>query len=164
MKETYSKEDSQSLRVGIAIALILVLAISYFAIQKSAVRMANDADDFIIKAKFGRTDGLVVGDRIMLSGIVIGKVTNAVLDNNFNTILTLSIDNHVMIPTDSSASIVSSSILGYKYISVEPGGDEEYLRTGDYFSYTQDAMVINELLDRIVAIGKNNCGKHICKN
>lgn len=164
VKETYSKEEAKSLKIGLFIALILSLLIGYFAIQKSAVKLASDSHDYIIKAKFGRTDGLVVGDKVMLSGIVIGKVTNAELDETYNTILTLSIDNHVKIPTDSSASIVSTSILGSKYISVEPGGDEGFLATGDYFSYTQDAMVINELLDRIVAIGKKNCGKKTCIN
>ncbi|MDR1694535.1 MAG: MlaD family protein [Lactobacillaceae bacterium] len=163
MKETYSREDAKSIKVGIIISLVLLFAISCFTLQKSAVKMANDSHDYVINAKFGRTDGLVVGDKVMLSGIVIGKVTKAVLDDNYSTVLTLSIDNSVKIPADSSASIVSSSILGSKFISIEPGGDEEFLESNDYFSYTQDAMVINELLNRIVAIGKNNCGKNSCK-
>lgn len=164
MKETYSKEEAKSLKVGLYVALMLIIALSYFAIQKSAVKLSNDTHDYIIKAKFGRTDGLVVGDKVMLSGIIIGKVTDAELDDNYNTVLTMSIDSHVKIPEDSSASILSSSIMGSKYISVEPGGDDIYLKTGDHFSYTQDAMVINELLDRIVAIGKKNCSKKTCKN
>lgn len=159
MKETYSKEEAKSIKVGLLIALVLITLLTIFTVQKSAVKLSNDSGDYVLKAKFGRSDGLVVGDKVMLSGIVVGKVTRSELDAAFNTVLTLSIDSYVKIPADSSASIVSSSILGSKFISVEPGGDEEYLQNDQYFSYTQDAMVINELLDRIVAIGKKNCTK-----
>ena len=46
--------------------------------------------------------------------------------------------------------------MGSKYIEIEPGGSEDMLSPGDEFAYTQDAMVIEELLDRIVGIGKAN--------
>ena len=46
--------------------------------------------------------------------------------------------------------------MGNKYIEIEPGGDEEFLQPNDEFEYTQDAMVIEELVDRIINIGKAN--------
>ena len=68
--------------------------------------------------------------------------------------MTVEIKEGINIPDDSSASIVSSGLMGSKYIEIEPGGSEDYLAPGDEFSYTQDAMVIEELLDRIVSMGK----------
>ena len=62
----------------------------------------------------------------------------------------------IQIPDDSSASIVSSSLMGSKYIEIEPGGSEDMIPQGGEFSYTQDAMILEELLDRIVSIGKAN--------
>ena len=44
--------------------------------------------------------------------------------------------------------------MGAKYIEIEPGGSEDFITTNGEFSYTQDAMVIEELIERIIGIGK----------
>ena len=66
----------------------------------------------------------------------------------------MKIKENYQVPRDSSASIVSSGIMGDKYIEIEPGGSEEMLAEGGEFAYTQDAMVIEELIERIIGIGK----------
>ena len=85
------------------------------------------------------------------------------LDKDFKAILTLQIKDSVKLPDDSSAAIVSSGIMGNKYIEIEPGGSEDLLSQGDEFAYTQDAMVLEELVERIIGIGKakrqNNKGE-----
>ena len=68
----------------------------------------------------------------------------------------LEIKDTIQIPDDSSAAIVSSGIMGNKYIEIDVGGSEDMLNEGDEFSYTQDAMVIEELVDRIISLGKAN--------
>ena len=89
-----------------------------------------------------------------MAGIDIGYVEDSVLDSNFRATLTLKIKSGIAIPDDSSAAIVSSGILGGKYIEIEPGGSEEFLTEGAEFVYTQDAMVLEELVDRIISMGK----------
>ena len=89
-----------------------------------------------------------------MSGVDIGRVVGAKLDINYNAILKLEIRGDLKIPDDSSASIVSSGLMGSKYIEIEPGGSEDFIENNGEFSYTQDAMVLEELLDRIIAIGK----------
>ena len=84
----------------------------------------------------------------------IGRVVNAKLDKDFKAILTLRLNENIKIPDDSSAAIVSSGIMGNKYIEIEPGGSEEILSEGSEFAYTQDAMIIEELIERIIGIGK----------
>ena len=90
-----------------------------------------------------------------MAGLPIGKITTAKLDDHFNALLTLEIKEGLKIPDDSSASIVSDGILGSKYIEIEPGGSEDYLLEGGEFNYTQDAMVIEELVERIIDMGKS---------
>ena len=94
-----------------------------------------------------------------MAGMNVGKVVDARLDDHFKAILTMEIRDGIHIPDDSSASIVSSGLVGSKYIEIEPGGSEDMIAPGGEFSYTQDAMVIEELLDRIVGIGKANRNK-----
>ena len=75
----------------------------------------------------------------------------------------MEVKENVQLPDDSSASIVSSGLMGPKYIEIEPGGSFDMIAPGGEFSYTQDAMVIEELLDRIVGIGKANRQKNKTK-
>lgn len=156
MKEVYTREESRSLKVGICVALAILAAIAYNSLSANKVEHAEKGTYYALKARFGRTDGLVVGDKVSLAGMTVGRVVDAQLDNNFNAIMSLEIKDSIKIPTDSSAAIVSSGIMGDKYIEIEPGGDEEYMQPGDEFSYTQDAMVLEELVDRIISIGKAN--------
>ena len=149
MQEVYTKEETQSFKVGAYVALAILAIIGYKAFTAQEIEHADNGSYYALDARFGRTDGLLVG-------VTVGKVVGAKLDEHFNAIMTIEIKEGINIPDDSSASIVSSGLMGPKYIEIEPGGSEDYLAPGSEFSYTQDAMVIEELLDRIVSIGKAN--------
>ena len=156
MQEVYTKEETQSFKVGAYVALAILAIIGYKAFTAQEIEHADNGSYYALDARFGRTDGLLVGDKVRLAGVTVGKVVGAKLDEHFNAIMTIEIKEGINIPDDSSASIVSSGLMGPKYIEIEPGGSEDYLAPGSEFSYTQDAMVIEELLDRIVSIGKAN--------
>ena len=156
MPESYSKEETYSLKIGLYAALaIFVIGVFTFFSKKTSAEL-DDGHFYEITARFGRTDGLLVGDKVRLAGMTIGQVVDAKLDEHFNAIMTLNVRDDVLIPDDSSASIVSSGLMGNKYIEIEPGGSPDYIQPGGIISYTQDALVIEELIDRIISIGKAN--------
>ena len=109
-------------------------------------------------ATYNRTDGLEIGDKVRLAGIDVGYVADNELDDDFRATLTLKIRKEIQIPDDSSAAIVSSGIMGSKYIEVEPGGSEDFIADEGEFSYTQDAIILEELIDRIISMGKAKLG------
>ena len=90
-----------------------------------------------------------------MSGVTIGRVISSSLDQNFNTKLTMEIDEEYKIPDDSSASIVSFGLIGGKYVEIDVGGSEDYITANGTINYTQDAMILEELLDRIISMGKS---------
>ena len=153
--EMYSREESKFLKVGLYISLILLVLLAYFVSNHKKVELDN-GKYYSVTARFNRTDGLLVGDWVRMAGMNVGKVVDAKLDDHFKAILTMEIKDGINIPDDSSASIVSSGLMGKKYIEIEPGGSMDYIPQGGEFSYTQDAMVLEELLDRIISIGKAN--------
>ncbi len=153
MQDTFSKEESKAFNFGLAALLFFGGLFFFMAFSTNKYKHVDD-NIYHINATFGRTDGLLVGDKVRMAGVDIGRVSKAELDNHFNAVLTLEIKDGILIPDDSSASIVSSGLMGNKYIEIEPGGSEEYITDGGQFSYTQDAMVLEELLDRIIALGK----------
>ena len=154
MEEQYTKEEIKSLRNGLIAFFAVLFAVFITVSHNASIRRKNLGRSYNIYASFGRTDGLQVGDAVRMSGITIGRVIASELDENFNSKLTFSIDSQYKIPTDSSASIVSFGLIGGKYVEIEVGGDEDYIKAGESLSYTQDAMIMEELLDRIISIGK----------
>lgn len=150
---TFTKEELKNFIIGICVLGAFLLGITLFKIQRNEWKDAQDTD-YTIFATFNRTDGLSVGDKVRLGGVDIGRVVDSVLDKDFRATLTLKIKSGILIPDDSSAAIVSSGIMGDKYIEIEPGGSEEYIEEQGEFNYTQDAMVLEELIDRVISLGK----------
>lgn len=151
----FSREEFKNFTIGCIVVGIFALALVCFKIRHNVWKNAKDTD-YTVYATFNRTDGLVVGDKVRMAGIDIGHIEKSVLDEDYRATLTLRIRDKYLIPDDSSASIVSSGIMGAKYIEIEPGGSEDFIQSGGEFSYTQDAMVLEELVDRIISLGKAN--------
>ncbi|MDO4184703.1 MAG: MlaD family protein [Rhodospirillales bacterium] len=164
MNATYSKDETHSIKIGLYTILIIALLASCYIIKHKLEQNDEERSHYAVLARFGRTDGLAVGNPVRMAGLDIGKVINARIDRHYKAILTFEIKDNVKIPDDSSASIVSDGILGTKYIEIEPGGSEDYIAPGGEFTYTQDAMVLEELLDRIIGIGKANRNKNSSKD
>ncbi|MFT5702849.1 MAG: phospholipid/cholesterol/gamma-HCH transport system substrate-binding protein, partial [Rickettsiales bacterium] len=53
-------------------------------------------------------------------------------------------------PTDSSAKILSSGLLGGKYVGLEIGANEEILQNGDRIMFTQSGVNFEELLGKFI--------------
>ena len=151
--DTFTKEEVKNFIIGMVVLAVFTIVLGIFKYQHNTWENA-DTTDYTVYATFNRTDGLDIGDKVRMSGIDIGRVEGSVLDNNFRATLTLKIRKNIQIPDDSSASIVSNSLMGSKYIEIEPGGSEDYIEENGEFSYTQDAIVLEELVDRIISLGK----------
>ena len=106
-------------------------------------------------ATFNKIDGLNVGDNIMVSGISVGFVNDIILDNNYPQI-SMMVDENLKISSDSSISIQTDGLFGSKFLVIEIGGEEEYLKNNDSFSYVEDSILLQDLLDNIIKIGENN--------
>ena len=149
----FTKEELKNLIIGLCVIGFCLLCVVIFKLQRNTWKDSEDTD-YCVYATFNRTDGLSIGDQVRMAGSDVGLVENSVLDEDYRATLTLKIHEGILIPDDSSASIVSSGIMGNKYIEIEPGGSEEYIENEGEFSYTQDAIVLEELVDRIISLGK----------
>ena len=153
--DNFTKDELKDFIIGALVVVAAVVVATVYRWQNKVWADAQDSD-YAVYATFNRTDGLEVGSKVRMAGIDVGYVDDSVLDDNFRATLTLMIKAGIEIPDDSSASIVSSGVMGNKYIEIEAGGSEDFIKEGDEFEYTQDAMVLEELIDRIIAMGKAN--------
>jgi phospholipid/cholesterol/gamma-HCH transport system substrate-binding protein len=65
-------------------------------------------------------------------------------------VLTLSVDNSVKLPTDTSAKVASDGLLGNKYVALTPGADEKILAAGGEITHTQSAINLEDLVSRYI--------------
>ena len=102
-------------------------------------------------ADFSGIGGLAVGDDVQISGVKVGTVSGVELnEDNYLARVTANIDDDIELPIDTAALISSESLLGGRYLSLEPGGDEEMLESGDRIEFTQAPQNLEQLLGQFI--------------
>ena len=153
MLKLLSKENKEAL-VGIVFLLSGFLWLLFF--YNNGSKAGNVAkDSYIVNAHFNKADGILVGDDVRVAGLPVGKVSSITLNQNFGVSVKIILPKYIKLPEDSSASIHTSGFFGRKYIEIDVGGMEENIADNGTIIYTQDSMLIEDLLDRIIAIGRS---------
>jgi phospholipid/cholesterol/gamma-HCH transport system substrate-binding protein len=129
---------------------VLISAI-YFFIFSFKQSNISTKDSYKIIAEFDNIGDIGNGSDVKISGVKIGVVDSQSLNTqNYRAKLTLNINDNIELPTDSSAKIASSGLLGGKFIAIEPGADEEMLESGDVLIFTQSSVNFEELLGKFI--------------
>lgn len=154
-KKIRLKDETKELFYGVGLLLLGLLAFIWVVNKQHDVESNADKDGFIIHSSFGRTNGLHLGDDVRIAGINVGKVIKADLLDNYHVDLTFLLDKDYKIPEDSSAAIESDSVLGGKYVDISLGAEDTTIPYDGRLIYTQDAMVLEELIDMVISYAKN---------
>ena len=134
-----------------AVVLIVAGLFLYFALSTASL---NKVEGYNVSANFSSIDGITAGQDVKLSGVKIGSVEDISLDEvTYLAKVTLSIDPSIKLPTDTVAKISSEGLLGGKFLSLEPGAEEDYLANGDQIQYTQSAVNLEELIGKFIFSG-----------
>jgi phospholipid/cholesterol/gamma-HCH transport system substrate-binding protein len=104
-----------------------------------------------VHATFGRTDGISIGSPVRAAGITVGQVSGLELLDGFRVKATMTIDEDVELDTDASAAIVTDGIFGEKLVRIDIGGGERIIADGGTISFTEDAVVLDDLLSLIIS-------------
>jgi phospholipid/cholesterol/gamma-HCH transport system substrate-binding protein len=149
---TIARDELRQIVVGAAAILLFaaVLVLTYAGV----VVGADMSSHYRIFAMFNRVDGLAIGDDVQLSGVPVGKVDSMTLGPYYRARVGFGIASDVPIPTDTSVSIQTDGLFGGKFVVLEPGGEESMLADGSTITFTQDSLIVGELLDLVIAEGR----------
>lgn len=141
-------------------AVVVLVAVAMFVLvyAKEDGPKGNSETGYVLTARFKRADGIAVGSKVRLSGVTVGKVVEQRLTPDYRAELALRIAPNVQLTADTAAAIQTDGLLGAKYIELKPGGDDAMLKPGQEISFTQDAMVLEELVDMIIQQAKAKRG------
>lgn len=137
--------------VGLFVAAGL-LALAMLAFKVGNLTTADVVDGYTLTAKFNNVGGLKAKAPVTMAGVRIGRVTKIGFDNErYMGVVEMQVDGRYKnIPKDTSASILTSGLLGDQYIGLEPGGSEEYLKNSDTIEMTQSAVVLEKLIGQFL--------------
>ena len=73
-----------------------------------------------------------------------------------NVRVQIAIDNTLAVPVDSAAVIRSQNLSGTMILVLLPGGEEQSLQEGDFFTFTREPIELPQLITTIVERAERN--------
>ena len=101
--------------------------------------------------------------KVKAAGVLVGRVDSIALDpQTYQAKVSINLDSAYEFSSDVSAQILTSGLLGEQYIGLTQGGDEEHLAAGDTISITSSAMVLENLIGRLMTSFTEGSAKPAC--
>ena len=148
-----TRSPMRDLLVGLFV-LVGLGAIAYLSFSVGGLSYSGPGG-FTVYASFDQTGGLKPRAPVVLSGVKVGQVKAITLDKSFRARAELDLDPSLKLPTDTMASIVTAGILGDRYVSLQLGGEEQVLKSGDALNFTESALILENLIGKFM-YGKSN--------
>ncbi len=128
--------------------LIFAGVFLFFAASKVDTKTVKG---YHVTANFMKIGGLEVGADVRISGIKVGSVLSAQLNQETYTAdVVLSIDNAVKLPTDTVAAIADVGVMGGKYVRLKPGKSHDMLKNGDYITQTENYKSLEDNISEFI--------------
>ncbi len=122
----------------------------YLSLQLGEFSIFSMEKNYSLTAQFENVSGLKSGATVEISGVLVGKVSNIILDEDGLATATLLINKDVPIGEDAIASIRTQGIIGDKYIRIINGSLEVTLVDKDEILETESAVDIEELVSKYI--------------
>ena len=136
--------------VGVFV-LIGFASLLFLALKVGNGRFGAEADSYTVTARFNNIGSLKVRAPVRAAGVTVGRVDGVEFDNkDYQARVHMTVVGAYKFPTDTSASILTSGVLGENYVGLEAGADETFLKSGDQIKITQSAVVLEQLIGRFL--------------
>lgn len=127
-------------------------AVAYLSFQVGGLSWKGPGGLGLI-ADFDEIGGLKPRAQVVIAGVKVGQVRSITLDRDYRARVDLDIDAGLKLPVDTTASIMTSGLLGDRYVSLQLGGEQDVLKPGDKIAFTESAVVLERVLGKLVYSG-----------
>ena len=129
---------------GFAALLVLALKVGNLGAERAT-------ETYRIEARFDNIGGLKVRGPVRSAGVLVGRVAEIHFDNErYQASVKIDLDKRYSFPKDTSASILTSGLLGETYVGLDAGGDSKKIAEGDRVAITQSAVVLERLIGQFL--------------
>lgn len=146
--------SNRAVEISTGLFVLLGFASLFFLVTQITNRdLAVDGRSYQLTAQFENIGSLKSGAAVSMAGVTVGRVESIAFDQNiYKAVVRMRIaSQYDRLPQDTDAAIMTSGLLGGQYIGLTAGGAEEYLKDGDQIELVQDALVLENLINQLVA-------------
>lgn len=147
MRANYKVEFASGVFILLGIAALVWLA-------TTATDFGQDIgkDTYSVTARFQNIADLRDRAPVKIGGVTVGMVESITLDPvSFEAEVTMNIASRFSeLPSDTGAAVLTSGLLGNRYIGLEPGGAPDMLQDGDELFITQSAFVLEQVVGKFL--------------
>lgn len=131
-------------------AVVLAVAGVFLVFAMRTARV-DTSSGYPVMASFSNVNGLTPGSDVRIGGVKVGSVASVSLDPaTYQAVATLMVKDGVGLPADTSATIRSESLMGGKYLALEPGADDALLKAGGRIVHTQSTPDLEQMLGQAI--------------
>ena len=136
--------------VGVFVVMGLI-ALAVLGFKVGNLGTYDSGDTYKLYGEFDNIGSIKIKAPVKSAGVVVGRVSGIRFDSKkFLAHVEIRVDSRYTFPKDTSASILTSGLLGEQYLGLEAGGDTNNLKDGDKFKLTQSAMVLENLIGQVI--------------
>ena len=132
--------------------LTFLIAISFLFKFMEVNSDKKSEDSYLLKAKFIKLGGVMIGNDVKMSGVKIGVVSNVMLDEEYYAEVTFKVYSTINIPEEVSIKVANDGILGNKYLSITPinRDNNNFLKANSEIKNVKDFESIEDQVSRII--------------
>ena len=142
------RSPTRDLIVGLFV-LAGLAGVAYLSLSIGGVSYSGPKG-FLLYANFDETGGLKTRAPVVISGVKVGEVASIDLSDDYRAKVTFNLNPTLKLSSDTIASIVTSGVLGDRYVSLQPGGDEQILQPGDQIEFVESAVILERLIGKLI--------------
>ncbi|HKB58979.1 MAG TPA: outer membrane lipid asymmetry maintenance protein MlaD [Gallionellaceae bacterium] len=128
-----------------------IVALTVLAFKVGNLSTYNMSQTYELQAYFNNIGGLKPDAAVRSAGVLVGRVKSISLDTQtYQAKVTMTIDKRYQFDTDTYAKVLTSGLLGEQYIGLSVGGSDEMFKPGDTIKHTESAMVLEDLIGKVI--------------
>ena len=145
MRPNYKVELASGIFLFLGIAALI-----WLAMRATDYGQDIGKDTYTISARFTNIGDLKDRSPVKIGGVTVGMVESIELDPvTFEAVVSMNVASKFdEIPSDTGASVLTSGVLGDRYIGLEPGGAPDMLQDGDELFITQSAVILEQVIGK----------------
>ena len=142
----------RSIEIMVGLFVVLgIVGVVFLALKAANLGSFSSGDTYTLLARFDNIGGLKVRAPVRSAGVTVGRVASITLDaKTYQGVVRLEVQRELQFPSDSSARILTSGLLGDQYVGLEPGAEEKTFVAGDTIKQTQSAVVLESLISQFL--------------
>jgi phospholipid/cholesterol/gamma-HCH transport system substrate-binding protein len=142
------RSPSRDFVVGLFV-LAGLAAVAYLSLSVGGVAYTGPKG-LVVFADFDEIGGLKPRAPVVISGVKVGEIETITLADDYRARVFLNLDPALKLPVDSSASIVTSGVLGDRYVSLQLGAEDAQLKSGDQIEFVESAVILERLIGKLI--------------